>query len=87
MSDQLQDFVDGIQGFARSLQGITDDHGGILRCTVCEREEPVEARYWREGWPKCCGYTMRWVTARELAEELAAFNQGDETARDYSEET
>ena len=47
------------------------DIGGILRCTVCLREEPLGdvANNLRHGWPKCHGYTMRWVTARELVKE------------------
>jgi hypothetical protein len=44
---------------------------GILRCTVCGTEHPLGAigNKLRDGWPKCHGYTMRWVTARQLAEE------------------
>lgn len=31
-----------------------------LRCTVCGRESTTGFAYsLREGWPKCCGYTMR----------------------------
>lgn len=49
------------------LQGFA----GVLRCTVCGREEPLGyvASRLANGWPKCHGYTMRWVTARQLAEE------------------
>lgn len=46
--------------------------GGLLRCTVCLREEPlgdVGARTTGGGWPRCCGYTMRWLTQRELDAE------------------
>lgn len=48
--------------------------GGVLRCTGgcgCRQNLTEEriARYLRYGWPKCCGYTMRWVTQRELDEE------------------
>lgn len=47
--------------------------GGILRCTTCGQEEPLSeaqiGRYLASGWPKHCGYTMRWVTAKELAAE------------------
>lgn len=48
--------------------------GGLLRCTVCGREEPLGnvAGNFRDGWPKCHGYTMRWLTARELAAEKEA---------------
>lgn len=53
---------------------IADDlagFGGILRCLTCGTEQPlgdVGAKL-SHGWPKCHGATMRWVTARELAEE------------------
>lgn len=49
------------------LQGF----GGILRCRVCGAEQPLGdvGASLRHGWPKCCGYTMRWVTQRQLDEE------------------
>ena len=56
-------------GIAADLSGF----GGILRCAGecgCEQalsEEQI-VKYLRYGWPKCCGYTMRWVTQRELDE-------------------
>jgi hypothetical protein len=34
-----------------------------LRCTVCENSFPLAkgrcADFLANGWPKCCGYTMR----------------------------
>lgn len=46
--------------------------GGLLRCLLCGIERPLgdTGGHLREGWPKCCGYTMRWVTRRQLAEEV-----------------
>lgn len=44
--------------------------GGLLRCTVCGHEQQlgdIGAKL-AGGWPKCCGYTMRWWTARQLVE-------------------
>jgi hypothetical protein len=30
-----------------------------VHCTVCHRDQPVDAASCLEGgWPKCCGYTM-----------------------------
>ena len=51
--------------------------GGILRCTgecSCRQDlsERQIAKYLRYGWPKCCGYTMRWVTQRELDESAGS---------------
>lgn len=45
--------------------------GGILRCTTCGTKRPLGdvAVKLAHGWPKCCGYTMRWVTQRELDAE------------------
>lgn len=45
--------------------GLVKMHGGVLRCS-CGREEPPKDEYFSIGWPKHCGYTMRWITAREL---------------------
>jgi len=52
----------GLQGF-----------GGILRCTVCGIERPLVrvGVALKVGWPEHCGYTMRWVTQRQLDEEAA----------------
>jgi hypothetical protein len=50
--------------------------GGILRCTECGEEHTLSSllagKYLANGWPKHCGYTMRWVTDRELAAENTA---------------
>jgi hypothetical protein len=43
--------------------------GGYLRCESCRRREPLGnpgRRVLGEGWPKCCGYTMRWWTQRQI---------------------
>lgn len=50
----------------RATDDITHDHGGILRCETCGITGTPKPRYWRDGWPKCCGYTMRWWTQRQL---------------------
>lgn len=45
--------------------------GGHLQCTTCGRQAPLgdpAERVVGSRWPKCCGYTMRWLTARELAQ-------------------
>lgn len=51
--------------------GIEETHGGFLRCETCRRVAPIAPEgggtYFRMGWPKCCGYTMRWWTARQIA--------------------
>jgi hypothetical protein len=40
-----------------------------VRCTVCERISESGASPLKNGWPKCCGYTMRLEdTARFIAD-------------------
>jgi hypothetical protein len=42
--------------------------GGLLRCETCGRTRDlvnVSAKL-RNGWPKHCGYTMRWWTQRQI---------------------
>lgn len=48
--------------------------GGRLECVMCGRLEPLgdpAARVMGAGWPTCCGYTMTWVTERQLRERKA----------------
>jgi len=33
--------------------------GYLCRCTVCGREERTGPNPLKNGWPSCCGYTMR----------------------------
>lgn len=42
--------------------------GGILKCESCGREMRLNniSLYLQSGWPKCCGYTMRWITKNEM---------------------
>ncbi len=45
--------------------------GGILRCDKCRKEQDLGnvGHNLKDGWPECCGYTMTWVTQRQLDEE------------------
>jgi hypothetical protein len=42
--------------------------GGLLRCLQCGGERPLGdvGDRLRDGWPMCCGYTMHWITQRQL---------------------
>lgn len=44
--------------------------GGYLECQTCGAKQGLGnvGEKLLRGWPKCCGYTMRWITARELGE-------------------
>ena len=52
--------------------------GGVLRCDTCGAKKPLGdiGHRMRSGWPECCGYTMRWVTARQLALEVLVDEEG-----------
>ena len=45
--------------------------GGVYRCRVCDVEQPLGSAgdVARHGWPHCCGYRMRWVTAVEVTRQ------------------
>ena len=49
--------------------------GGVHRCKVCGHQtEPLTAEqissYLKSGWPRHCGQGMRWITQRELDQEI-----------------
>lgn len=57
--------VSGLHGkIASDLAGF----GGYLRCETCGHRRvlgDIGGKLAR-GWPKCCGYTMRWWTQRQI---------------------
>jgi hypothetical protein len=67
---ELADRLARLAGTHKWLGAEMDAMGGVLRCERCKREMPMQGAtgYLRKGWPECCGYTMTWVTARQLAE-------------------
>ena len=46
--------------------------GSILRCDECGTKRELSTKqaayYMEHGWPLCCEYTMRVITARERCE-------------------
>ena len=39
---------------------------GLVRCETCKYERRVDSAWClKNGWPKCCGYTMRLVSDTE----------------------
>ena len=50
----------------RSMTNALSGFGGYLRCETCFTEmrlgDPGRRVAGGQGWPKCCGYTMRWWT-------------------------
>lgn len=53
----------------KEVAGALSGFGGYLRCRTCGHSadlgDPGE-RVTRTGWPKHCGYTMRWWTQRQI---------------------
>ena len=51
--------------------------GGYLRCTCCGKKRPLgdAGAKLSRGWPKCCGYTMRWYTQSELDKGMDPFGE------------
>jgi hypothetical protein len=54
----------------KSLGQELKSFGGHLECTVCGNKQPLRNVGYKlsNGWEKCCGYTMRWITQNELNE-------------------
>ena len=50
------------------IAGDLTGFGGYLRCETCGHRQTLGnvANKLRNGWPKCCGYTMRWWTQRQV---------------------
>jgi hypothetical protein len=71
-----QRLVNDEVAFRERLRGELASLGGVLRCRVCGAEQPIDDLHNQldfsavvvVGWPTCCGYTMRWITARQLAD-------------------
>ena len=42
--------------------------GGHLECKICGNKKPLGSvgNKLTNGWDKCCGYTMTWITENEL---------------------
>ncbi|HET6916649.1 MAG TPA: hypothetical protein VFH56_11220 [Acidimicrobiales bacterium] len=64
------DVIARVSGLHDAIGASLGQFGGILRCETCRVEVKMSAdraaRYTRSGWPKCCGYTMRWWTQRQI---------------------
>ena len=67
----LAETVKRAQGLHSAIAADLAPFGGILRCGTCHGERSLGdvGANLCHGWPKCCGYTMRWVTQRQLDEE------------------
>lgn len=64
-------FMPNISSIHETIAGELMGFGGLLRCSVCGEKEHFGriATNLRSGWPKHCGFTMSWVTEKQLQEE------------------
>lgn len=65
-----EEIVARVSGLHAAIGDSLDGFGGVLRCEVCGEGHAMQTgeagRYTAKGWPKCCGYTMRWWTQRQI---------------------
>jgi len=60
---QIKNLVANLNALHADIAAETYPNGALLRCMHCNQEKTVDgadiAGYLRDGWPKCCGTTMR----------------------------
>jgi hypothetical protein len=58
----------GQKEIADNIADELKDFGGYLECKHCGRKEPLGniGKQLSNGWKKCCGYTMTWITKNQL---------------------
>lgn len=44
--------------------------GLLCRCSVCGRDERAGESPLRNGWPKCCGYTMTLIETQRFIDGI-----------------
>lgn len=44
--------------------------GLLCKCSVCHREVRAATSPLRNGWPKCCGYTMTLLDTKRFIADL-----------------
>lgn len=49
-----------------------NSRGGYLKCEKCGRTRNLgdTAGYLRNGWPECHGFTMTWITQKQIDEKV-----------------
>lgn len=94
MTEPVPDLLAALQASftkARSavqdLSSELDKAGGFLRCEECGRLKALKSHdasfYVVKGWPKHCGYTMRWWTQRQIdAGEVPNFRDAEGDGND-----
>ena len=63
------DFIKRATALRDELSDALSGFGGYLRCRTCGHSEDLGdpgRRVTGEGWPQCCGYTMEWITQRQI---------------------
>ena len=68
--DSIEATIRRVSGLHGAIGAALDPFGGILRCETCRTSHAMQpgdaGRYTAKGWPRCCGYTMRWWTQRQI---------------------
>lgn len=69
-ADPVETFVKRAEGVHGAIGADVDHFGGRLQCGTCGSRRPMNpgdaGRFLKDGWPKCCTYTMTWWTRRQI---------------------
>lgn len=70
MSEEaVKQAITNVARFGESVSESLAGFGGYLRCRTCGYSRDLGdpgRRVMGQGWPKCCGYTMEWITQRQI---------------------
>lgn len=66
----LPEMIRRVQSLPGAIGAALDPFDGFLRCEECGHERQMQkgdaGYYTSKGWPKHCGYSMRWWTQRQV---------------------
>lgn len=65
----MREIIDRARSLPDAIGGALSGFGGYLRCRHCGHSADLGdpgRRVTSTGWPKCCGYTMEWITQRQI---------------------
>jgi hypothetical protein len=66
----VSEIIGQVRAMQQELGTTLDGFGGFLRCESCRSNfdlSPGQAgHYLSNGWPTCCGHTMRWWTQSQI---------------------
>jgi hypothetical protein len=65
----MSDYIQRAATLGEAVGGALSGFGGYLRCRTCGHSQDLGdpgARVMGGGWPKCCTYTMEWITQAQI---------------------